>query len=148
MEAVKIIVACSAMAILKQKAKEEEQAPKIMWTKWKHGGIIGVAAITGGTLMAINGAPTLGTIVRVIRAGRGAAVGTAGSNASSVASLPHLENFVAAATTAAGQDQDAPPLAQGYNLYSDHAPAYPSEQPPAAHANSRCIRKSVGVTVA
>ncbi|GJX59216.1 transmembrane and coiled-coil domain-containing protein 4-like protein [Tanacetum coccineum] len=101
MEAIEIIVACSAMAILKQEeAKQEEQEPKSKWTKWKRGGIIGAAAITGGTLMAITGglaapaiaagfsalAPTLGTIIPVIGAGGFAAVATAaGSVAGSVA---------------------------------------------------------------
>ena len=55
-EAIEIIVACSAMAILKQEeATQEEQEPKSKWAKWKRGGIIGAAAITGGTLMAITG---------------------------------------------------------------------------------------------
>nr|XP_043632820.1 transmembrane and coiled-coil domain-containing protein 4-like [Erigeron canadensis] len=100
MEAIEIIVACSAMAILKQEAKEEDQAPKSSWAKWKRGGIIGAAALTGGTLMAITGglaapaiaagfsalAPTLGTIIPVIGAGGFAAVATAaGSVAGSVA---------------------------------------------------------------
>ncbi|KAK9062035.1 hypothetical protein SSX86_019219 [Deinandra increscens subsp. villosa] len=101
MESIEIIVACSAMAVLKEEeAKEEDQAPKSMWTKWKRGGIIGAAAITGGTLMAITGglaapaiaagfsalAPTLGAIVPVIGAGGFAAVATAaGSVAGSVA---------------------------------------------------------------
>lgn len=101
MEAIEIIVACSAMAILKQEeAKQEEEEPKSKWTKWKRGGIIGAAAITGGTLMAITGglaapaiaagfsalAPTLGTIIPVIGAGGFAAVATAaGSVAGSVA---------------------------------------------------------------
>ncbi|PWA49608.1 alpha/Beta hydrolase fold protein [Artemisia annua] len=101
MEAIEIIVACSAMAILKQEeAKQEEQEPKSKWAKWKRGGIIGAAAITGGTLMAITGglaapaiaagfsalAPTLGTIIPVIGAGGFAAVATAaGSVAGSVA---------------------------------------------------------------
>ncbi|KAL7614626.1 uncharacterized protein LOC111913344 [Lactuca sativa] len=100
-EAIEIIVALSAMAILKQEeAKEEEQAPKSMWAKWRRGGIIGAAALTGGTLMAITGglaapaiaagfsaiAPTLGAIIPVIGAGGFAAVATAaGSVAGSVA---------------------------------------------------------------
>ncbi|KAI3519188.1 hypothetical protein L1887_08215 [Cichorium endivia] len=100
-EAIEIIVALSAMAVLKEEeAKEEEQAPKSMWAKWRRGGIIGAAALTGGTLMAITGglaapaiaagfsalAPTLGTIIPVIGAGGFAAVATAaGSVAGSVA---------------------------------------------------------------
>ncbi|CAI9272306.1 unnamed protein product [Lactuca saligna] len=100
-EAIEIIVALSAMAILKQEeAKEEEQAPKSMWAKWRRGGIIGAAALTGGALMAITGglaapaiaagfsaiAPTLGAIIPVIGAGGFAAVATAaGSVAGSVA---------------------------------------------------------------
>lgn len=45
------------MAILKEaEAKQEEaQTPKSKWAKWKRGGIIGAAAVTGGTLMAITG---------------------------------------------------------------------------------------------
>nr|GEY36050.1 transmembrane and coiled-coil domain-containing protein 4-like [Tanacetum cinerariifolium] len=50
-----IIVGCSSMSILKQEeAKEEEQASKSMWTKWKCKGIIGAVAIPGGTLIAIT----------------------------------------------------------------------------------------------
>ena len=30
-------------------------------------------------------------------------------------------------------NQAAPPPAQGYNPYPGHPPAYPSQQPPAAH---------------
>nr|GEV32698.1 hypothetical protein [Tanacetum cinerariifolium] len=41
-----------------------------------------------------------------------------------------LQKFVAAA----GQNQEAPPSGQGYNTYPDHASAYPSQQPPVAHA--------------
>lgn len=52
-----IMVACSAMALSKEKAskQQEDQTPKSAWTKWKRGGIIGAAALTGGTLMAITG---------------------------------------------------------------------------------------------
>lgn len=52
-----IMVACSAMALSKEQASKEEetQSPKSQWTKWKRGGIIGAAALTGGTLMAITG---------------------------------------------------------------------------------------------
>ena len=56
-EAIEILVACSAMAIAQQEqSKEEEtQSPESSWAKWKRGGIIGAAALTGGTLMAITG---------------------------------------------------------------------------------------------
>lgn len=51
------MVACSAMALLKEQEskKEETQSKESKWAKWKRGGIIGAAAITGGTLMAITG---------------------------------------------------------------------------------------------
>lgn len=51
------MVACSAMAIVKeeQSKEEENQSPKSSWAKWKRGGIIGAAALTGGTLLAITG---------------------------------------------------------------------------------------------
>ncbi|MED6118367.1 hypothetical protein PIB30_002074 [Stylosanthes scabra] len=81
--------------------KEEEYVEaETNWDKWKRGGIIGAAALTGGTLMAITGglaapaiahglsalAPTLGTIVPAIGTGGFAAAATAtGSAAGSVA---------------------------------------------------------------
>ncbi|XP_057500776.1 uncharacterized protein LOC130784804 isoform X1 [Actinidia eriantha] len=102
MEAIEIMVACSAMAIAQQEqSKEEEtQSPESSWAKWKRGGIIGAAALTGGTLMAITGglaapaiaaglgalAPTLGTLIPVIGAsGFAAAASAAGTVAGSVA---------------------------------------------------------------
>ncbi|EYU31146.1 hypothetical protein ABFS82_08G237700 [Erythranthe guttata] len=101
MESIETIVASSAMAILKEEeSKEVAQSKKSSWAKWKRGGIIGAAALTGGTLMAVTGglaapaiaagfsalAPTLGTIIPVIGAGGFAAVATAaGSVAGSVA---------------------------------------------------------------
>lgn len=55
-EAIELMVACSAMAVAKEEAsKEETKSPKSKWAKWKRGGIIGAAAITGGTLLAITG---------------------------------------------------------------------------------------------
>ncbi|KAK3009655.1 hypothetical protein RJ639_014741, partial [Escallonia herrerae] len=102
MEAIEMMVACSAMALLKEEESKEEgtQSPTSSWAKWKRGGIIGAAALTGGTLMAITGglaapaiaagfgalAPTLGTIIPVIGAsGFAAAATAAGSVAGSVA---------------------------------------------------------------
>lgn len=50
------MVACTAMAILKEGvSKEEGNSADNSWEKWKRGGIIGAAALTGGTLMAITG---------------------------------------------------------------------------------------------
>lgn len=45
------------MALAKEKETKEEEtsSPKNSWEKWKRGGIIGAAALTGGTLMAITG---------------------------------------------------------------------------------------------
>lgn len=101
MEAIETMVACSAMALLNDEvSKEETRSPESSWAKWKRGGIIGAAALTGGTLMAITGglaapaiaagfsalAPTLGTIIPVIGASGFAAVASAaGSVAGSVA---------------------------------------------------------------
>ncbi|KAJ4963176.1 hypothetical protein NE237_023115 [Protea cynaroides] len=101
-EAMEIMVACSAMAIAKDREPEEgdAKAPGSPWAKWKRGGIIGAAAVTGGALLAITGglaapaiaagfsalAPTLGTLVPVIGAsGFAAAATAAGSAAGSVA---------------------------------------------------------------
>ncbi|CAK8562179.1 unnamed protein product [Lathyrus sativus] len=102
MEAIETMVACSAMAIIKEQEsnQEENQEKRSKWAKLKRGGIIGAAAITGGTLLAITGglaapaiaaglgalAPTLGTLIPVIGAsGFAAAAGAAGTVAGSVA---------------------------------------------------------------
>ncbi|KAL8118092.1 hypothetical protein AgCh_015850 [Apium graveolens] len=102
MEAIETIVASSAMAIMKEKKAKEQEADSSQsrWVKWRRGGIIGAAALTGGTLMAITGglaapaiaagfgalAPTLGTMIPVIGAsGFAAAATAAGSAAGSVA---------------------------------------------------------------
>lgn len=102
MEAVEMMVASSAMAVRKAEASKEEEATSSerKWAKWKRGGIIGAAALTGGTLMAITGglaapaiaagfsalAPTLGTLIPVIGAsGFAAAASAAGTVAGSVA---------------------------------------------------------------
>jgi len=56
-EAIETMVTCSAMAIIKEQEsnKEEAQGKGSKWAKLKRGGIIGAAAITGGTLLAITG---------------------------------------------------------------------------------------------
>ncbi|XP_060192621.1 uncharacterized protein LOC132622104 [Lycium barbarum] len=99
-EAIETTVACSAMALKEEELKEQSQSPKSKWAKWKRRGIIGAAAVTGGTLLAVTGglaapaiaagfgalAPTLGTLVPVIGASGFAAVASAaGSVAGSVA---------------------------------------------------------------
>ncbi|KAK6150560.1 hypothetical protein DH2020_015492 [Rehmannia glutinosa] len=100
-ESIETMIACSAMALLKEEeSKEVARTPESSWAKWKRGGIIGAAALTGGTLMAVTGglaapaiaagfgalAPTLGTIIPVIGASGFAAVASAaGSVAGSVA---------------------------------------------------------------
>ena len=52
-----MMVACSAMAVRKAEESNEEEAKssESKWVKWKRGGIIGAAALTGGALMAITG---------------------------------------------------------------------------------------------
>ncbi|KAF3504001.1 hypothetical protein F2Q69_00040540 [Brassica cretica] len=62
MEGVETMAACSAMALQKSGDKEEEESlsPESEWDKWKRGGIVGAAALTGGTLMAITGAAGAG----------------------------------------------------------------------------------------
>ncbi|KAK2392607.1 hypothetical protein P8452_29485 [Trifolium repens] len=102
MEAMESMVAFSLMeSASKARDKETESMPsETSWDKWKRGGIVGAAAVTGGTIMAITGglaapaiaqglgalAPTLGSIIPVIGAGGFAAAATAtGSVAGSVA---------------------------------------------------------------
>lgn len=51
-----IMVACSAMAAAKEEVQSQEsESTKSKWSKWKRGGIIGAAALTGGALLAITG---------------------------------------------------------------------------------------------
>ncbi|XP_051192643.1 uncharacterized protein [Lolium perenne] len=101
MEAIEIMVACSAMAAAKVEEQSREcVSPRSRWQSWKRGGIIGAAALTGGTLMAISGGlaapaiaagfsalvPTLHALVPVIGASGFAAMATAaGHTAGSVA---------------------------------------------------------------
>ncbi|XP_042019878.1 transmembrane and coiled-coil domain-containing protein 4-like isoform X3 [Salvia splendens] len=98
-ESIETIVACSAMALLKEKETEDVSHPKSKWAKWKRGGIIGGAALAGGTLLAVTGglaapaiaagfsalAPTLGTIIPFVGAGAAAFASAAGTVAGSVA---------------------------------------------------------------
>lgn len=51
------MVACSAMAYAKEQEsnKEAKKSKESTLAKWKRGGIIGAAAITGGALMAVTG---------------------------------------------------------------------------------------------
>ncbi|TKY55873.1 membrane protein F35D11.3 [Spatholobus suberectus] len=102
MDAIETMVTCSAMAFIKEQEskKEDTQSKESKWAKLKRGGIIGAAALTGGTLLAITGglaapaiaaglgalAPTLGTLIPVIGAsGFAAAASAAGTVAGSVA---------------------------------------------------------------
>ncbi|XP_042025194.1 transmembrane and coiled-coil domain-containing protein 4-like isoform X1 [Salvia splendens] len=99
-ESIETIVACSAMALLKEKETEDvSRHPKSKWAKWKRGGVIGGAALAGGTLLAVTGglaapaiaagfsalAPTLGTIIPFVGAGAAAFASAAGTVAGSVA---------------------------------------------------------------
>ncbi|ONK58827.1 uncharacterized protein A4U43_C08F150 [Asparagus officinalis] len=61
-EAMEIMVACSAMALLKEEGAQtdEIESEDSGWSQWKRSGIIGAAALTGGTLMAITGAAGAG----------------------------------------------------------------------------------------
>lgn len=99
-EVMETMVACSFMASLKEGVNEEEtegvngdkkENQDTSWEEWKRGGLIGAAALTGGTLMAITGglaapaiaqglgalAPVLGGIVPAIGATGFAAAATA-----------------------------------------------------------------------
>uniref|UniRef100_A0A7N2KSJ9 Uncharacterized protein n=1 Tax=Quercus lobata TaxID=97700 RepID=A0A7N2KSJ9_QUELO len=100
MEAMEIIATSSLMASEKDEGAKEKKSdtPESSWDTWKRGSIIGAAALTGGTLMAITGglaapavaqglgalAPTLGSVVPAIGAsGFAAAASATGSVAGS-----------------------------------------------------------------
>uniref|UniRef100_A0A453JD82 Transmembrane and coiled-coil domain-containing protein 4 n=1 Tax=Aegilops tauschii subsp. strangulata TaxID=200361 RepID=A0A453JD82_AEGTS len=106
MEAIEVMVACSAMAAAKEQEQSGENAsPKSKWAKWKRGGIIGAAALTGGALLAITGglaapaiaagfgalAPTLGTIMPVIGASAAGAGLTGTKMARRIGSVKEFE---------------------------------------------------------
>ncbi|XP_068646734.1 uncharacterized protein [Aristolochia californica] len=100
-EAMEVIVALTAVAVKEGTTEgKDTEHTESTWSSWKRGGLIGAAALTGGTLLAITGglaapaiaagfgalAPTLGTLVPVIGAsGFAAAASAAGSIAGSVA---------------------------------------------------------------
>lgn len=51
-----VMVACSYMASIKEVTNEDKtKTSEISWEEMKRGGMIGAAALTGGTLMAITG---------------------------------------------------------------------------------------------
>ncbi|KAE9609426.1 hypothetical protein Lalb_Chr08g0246041 [Lupinus albus] len=101
MEAMEAMVAFSLMdSVSKEVPKENDSVgSETNWDKWKRGGIIGAAAVTGGTLMAVTGglaapaiahglgalAPVLGGIVPAIGGGVAAAATATGSAVGSVA---------------------------------------------------------------
>ena len=45
-----------------QRHVDDEEVAQSRWSQWKRGGLIGAAAVTGGTLLAITG----GTIFLII----------------------------------------------------------------------------------
>ncbi|CAL8995621.1 unnamed protein product [Prunus brigantina] len=92
MEVMEVMVACSYMASVKEVTNEDKtKNSEISWEEMKRGGMIGAAALTGGTLMAITGglaapaiaqglgalAPALGGIIPAIGASGFAAAATA-----------------------------------------------------------------------
>lgn len=100
--AMEILVAYAAMAAQQDTGENKDEKEKEVksWAKWKRGGLIGAAAVTGGALLALTGglaapaiaaglsalAPTLGTIVPVIGStGFAAAAAAAGTTVGSVA---------------------------------------------------------------
>ncbi|MCO5604850.1 hypothetical protein L7F22_059024 [Adiantum nelumboides] len=100
--AMEVLVAYAAMAAQEDTEENKDGKEKEVksWAKWKRGGLIGAAAVTGGALLALTGglaapaiaaglsalAPTLGTIVPVIGStGFAAAAAAAGSTVGSVA---------------------------------------------------------------
>ncbi|KAG6648546.1 transmembrane and coiled-coil domain-containing protein 4-like isoform X2 [Carya illinoinensis] len=88
MEAMEIMVAFSIIASEKEDGAEEKKSEisESSWDKWKRGGIIGAAALTGGTLMAITGGLAAPAIAQGLGAiGFAAAASATGSVAGSAA---------------------------------------------------------------
>lgn len=51
------------MALKEEELKEQSRSPKSSLAKWKRRGIIGAAAVTGGTLLAVTGGRTFQTFL-------------------------------------------------------------------------------------
>lgn len=102
MEAMEVIAACSLMDLAKGEGTRSvhTETSEKSWEKWEQGGIVGAAALAGGTVMAISGglvapavaqglaalAPTLGGLLPAIGAGGfAAAAGAMGSVGGSIA---------------------------------------------------------------
>ncbi|CAL5205425.1 unnamed protein product [Lathyrus oleraceus] len=101
MEVMESMVAFSMMESVSKPGEEDQESvvSETSWDKWKRGGIVGAAAVTGGTIMAITGglaapaiahglgalAPTLGGIIPAVGGGFAAAATVTGSTAGSVA---------------------------------------------------------------
>ncbi|XP_022773601.1 transmembrane and coiled-coil domain-containing protein 4-like [Durio zibethinus] len=112
MEAMEIMVAFSLKVPLKKEDGEEDK--KSTTDDWKRGGMIGAAALTGGTLMALTGglaapaiaqglgalAPTLGSIVPAVGAGGFAAAASATGSVAGAAAV--AASFGAAGAGLAG----------------------------------------------
>lgn len=51
------LVACSLVASEQEQVEKKDETRKSegSWTIWNRGGVIGAAAVTGGTLMAVSG---------------------------------------------------------------------------------------------
>jgi len=55
MEQMVAYMAMAAQKIKEEKHVHDEEVAGSRWEQWKRGGIIGAAALTGGTLLAITG---------------------------------------------------------------------------------------------
>lgn len=54
-EAMEIMVAYSFMDSIKGVNDDGRKTSEVNWDKWKRGGVIGAAALAGGTVLAISG---------------------------------------------------------------------------------------------
>ncbi|PON51990.1 Alpha/Beta hydrolase fold containing protein [Parasponia andersonii] len=59
-EAMEIMVAYFFMDSVKGVNEEKRKTSEVNWDKWKRGGVIGAAALAGGTMLAISGAAGAG----------------------------------------------------------------------------------------
>ena len=50
-----ILVAYATIAAQEDKEENKEKENETNWAKWKRGGLIGAAAVTGGALLAFTG---------------------------------------------------------------------------------------------
>ncbi|CAN1196795.1 Uncharacterized membrane protein F35D11.3 [Linum perenne] len=85
MEAMEAMVSCTLMELLAKASEGDKQVSEGTWDKYKRGGMVGAAALTGGALMAVTGGLAAPAIAHGVAALAPAIGGALASTTGSVA---------------------------------------------------------------